>query len=139
MNGGLERSWPEWYEIIHNDGCTPAFGNCMLFYPHRLPQSDSCELLTDIILLCNPDCHLLGIFTFKPRSDIIKLKQYLARSVWEVIFLLCSSICIIPLISSFSITSHPIPSGKLVHKPRLLKPTIPKFNLIGQIGFQFQK
>ena len=86
MSDDLARWWPNWHEIIHNNDSTPGFCDRMLFTPHRIPQSDTYELWSDIIFFCNQDCYLLGPFVFESYSDIIKPNKHVSTIIWESLF-----------------------------------------------------
>ena len=103
ISDDLAQWWLEWYKIINNDGCTPKLGECTLFDPYRPPKSNSCEFWIDIVAICHPDCYMLKYFTFELRAGIIRIRKHIVRLIWEILSLLCSSICIITPILTFTL------------------------------------
>ena len=96
-------------------------------------MSNSYKLSIEIIHLYNQDYYLSAPFAFEPRSDIVKPKQHVIRSIWKALFLLYSSMCIVPPTLSFISTAHHV-----INNSTKQPPFPPKFLKIDQVGFKFK-
>ena len=67
-----------------------------MFGPTRKPDLKKYILWTDYIRLIDPSCFLHGPFDFDARSDVIKLKQYVALTHWKFILTRCFILSIVP-------------------------------------------
>ena len=71
-------------------------------------------------------------YLFEPCSDIVKMKQHIAKGIWEVLILFCFTLFILPPKLSFS---HDF---QHITKKASFKPVISYVILIHQVGFQFK-
>ena len=115
----VARWWPEWHEYTTGDDNIPIFGKRVLFHPHRKPDLAKHRLWTDTVPLSNPNCFLSGPFSFEARQDVIHPCNFVARSLWEHLFTVCSAYGIVPpTLSDPTIQGRP----SLVTKPKRAAP-----------------
>ena len=102
-------------------------GKRVLVPPHQSPDKPTHSLWIDTVHLCNSDCYLLCPFNFEPRSDIVRLSQFVTREIWDSLLLLRISLCIFPPILSLS--------GRKLSTSNINSPVV----LLEEVGFSVKK